>query len=304
MKQNQRILAAAYAAAVEAGAPRGVRVNLHGPDEKPSPAWALAKMRELFPRQGVLGAGPWGEFEFATAPQWSELGTFAVMRPDAVEAVRQPLYDSLLYPTAGATQFRFFQTPQGQGLSASPGQANQTKGLSDTNMELAGQLPSPKAFLITSIETIFEPGSVSTANTFTPPLISGPNTGVITSGTIGQITPAQAQNDVQNVLQSGWLDLFLISKSYLTNSRGDSFPPKSHLAYEGSVSTGGTLQSFAIGAGARAVGRPFYVNPPVLIMPNTNFSVTWNWPSAVATPSGFNGRLIVRLDGFLYRNAQ
>ena len=267
-----------------------------------STAAAIAAM--LGPR-AARGLGPFGEMEFGGAPGWGQLQDFAVMRPDAVEAIRQPLYDSILYPTAGQTQLRFFQNPQGAGLSPSPGQANNPKTLADTNMELQGQLASPKAFLCTSIEIIFEPGSVSTANTFTPQVVSGPvGAAVVTSTTIGVLTPANAQNDVQAVLQSGWLDMFLISKSYLQNARGDSFPPKSHLAYEGAISAGGALDIKVIACGARAIGRPFYVNPPVLIMPNTNFAVTFNWPSAVATPSGFNGRMICRLDGFLYRNAQ
>lgn len=292
--------------AAVAGAINGFRVNFLPEGSRLSPAWALDKLRGAIKgRGGVKALGPFGEFEFGGVPQWSELGAYAVMRPDAVEAVRQPLYDTILYPTAGLTQMRFFQNPQGQGLSASPGQANNPKGFADTNMELAGQLPSPKAFLCTSIEVIFEPGSVSTANTFTPQVVSGPaGAAVVTSATIGQITPAAAQNDVQAVLQSGWLDMFLISKSYLQNARGDSFPPKSHIAYDGSVSAGGALQVMAVACGSRAVGRPFYVNPPVLIMPSTNFSVSLNWPSAVATPSGFNGRVMIRLDGFLYRNAQ
>lgn len=290
--------------AAVAGAMMGFKASFVPQGARLTAAWAKQKLLEAV-RGPRLGVGPFGEFEFAGAPQYSELATWAVVRPDAVEAIRQPLYDTLLYPTAGQTQLRFFLNPQGAGLSASPGQANNPKGFADTNMELAGQLPSPKAFLATSIEIIFEPGSVSTANTFTPQVVSGPaGAGVATTPTIGQITPAIAQNDVQNVLQSGWLEFFLISKSYLQNARGDSFPPKSHIAYDGAVSAGGTLSVLAVACGARAVGRPFYVNPPVLIMPNTNFSVTINWPSAVATPSGFNGRMICRLDGFLYRNAQ
>lgn len=247
--------------------------------------------------------GPVGEFEFGGAPMWDELAKWAVVQPDMVEAVRQPLYDTQIYPTAGQTRMLFFQNPQGQGVSAQQG-APGTKTLADTNMESAGQLPSPKAFLCTSIEVIFDPGSVSTANTWSPQAVSAPGTAVVTSFTIGQLLGAGALNDVNQVMLSAFLDFFIISKSYLTNARLDSFPPKSHVAFDGSVSAGGTLSAAAVGCAGRAVGRPFYVNPPVLLLPNTNFVVSLNWPVAVATPSGFNGRVMVRLDGFLYRNAQ
>lgn len=251
-----------------------------------------------------LGIGPFGEFEFGGVPGWGDLAQYGVVRPDAVEAVRQPLYDTLLYPTAGQTQLRFFQNPQGAGLSSQQGNAGNPKNLGDTNMELAGQLSSPKAFLATSIELIFEPGSVSTANTFTPAQVSGPTVVPTTTITIGQLTPAMALNDIQNVMMSSWLDFFLIAKSYLTNARVDSFPPKSYICYDASVDVGGSLNVLAVGCQGRAVGRPYYLNPPVLVLPNTNFNVTLNWGVVVATPSGFNGRIMCRLDGFLYRNAQ
>lgn len=255
-------------------------------------ASALEALRHVM-RRAELGLGPFGEMEMAGAPAFSDLKTFAVMRPDAVEAVRQPLYDTILYPTAGQTQLRFFQTPQGQGSSAQQGAANTPKTLADTNMELAGQLPNPKAFLCTSIEVIFDPGSVSTANTYTPIAPA--------SGTVGIVT---GQNDIWNVLTGGWLDFFLISKSYLQNARLDSFPPKSHVAFDGAIATTVAASTPTLGVSGRSIGRPFYVNPPVLILPNTAFNLTANWPVAVATPSGFNGRILVRLDGFTYRNAQ
>lgn len=282
------------------------RANFHAEGERLSPAWALQRLKDAASgKAGMMMAGPIGEMEFGQVPAFSELGAYGVMLPDAVEAIRQPLYDSLLYATAGATTLRFFQNPLGQGLSSSPGQANNPKGLADTNMELAGQLPSPKAFLATSIEIIFEAGSVATANTFTPLGPSGPRGALpSTNGTLAQMGPAEALNDIQAVLQSGWLQFYVIAKDYLNLARGDSFPPKSHLSFEGAVSAGGTLNILEIGVAGRAVGRPFYLNPPLLLMPSTNFSVNMNWPSAIATPSGFNGRMICRLDGFMYRNAQ
>lgn len=246
-----------------------------------------------------------GGTELGAVPDLDQLMSFMNIRPDAVEAVRQPLYDRLIYPTAGQIQLRYFQQPLGQGISTAPGAVGGVKSLADTNMESAGQLPSPKAFLATSIEVIFEAGSTATANIFAPqPPFSGNPASTVSLASFGG---ALGGNDVHNVLASGWLDLFIISKSYLQNARLDSFPPHSYICVDSSAAfSGGPVATVsAIHCGlTRAVGRPFYINPPVLLMPNTNFVVTLNWPVAVATPSGFNGRAAVRMDGFLYRNAQ
>ena len=56
--------------------------------------------------------------------------------------------------------------PLGQGLSASPGNANAVKALADTNMQMAGALPAPQGFWIQSIEVDVQPGSSTTANTY------------------------------------------------------------------------------------------------------------------------------------------
>lgn len=245
------------------------------------------------------GAIQIGEGEFAGAPSLAELGQFGVVRPDAVEAIRQPLYDFTVYPNAGSLQLQFFQLPQGQGTSASPGNAGNAKVLSDTNMEAAGQLPAPKAFLATSIEVIITPGATSAANNF---LIATPAQQVGSLSSVGAVGGNLA-NDVNAIAVSGFLDFFVISKSYVQVADLQSFPPKHHVELDAAFSTADT--DTAVGATlARAVGRPFYLNPPVLLLPNTNFRVTLNWPVVVATPSGLNARIGVRLDGFLYRNAQ
>jgi hypothetical protein len=57
-------------------------------------------------------------------------------------------------------------------------------------------------------------------------------------------------------------------------------------------------------ADLNAKGRPYYVEPSIFLISTQNFSVTINFPVAVATPSGFNGRVGIILDGYLYRNSQ
>jgi len=236
----------------------------------------------------------------SNAPSLEEIKNYAVNRPGSAEVIGQSLYDFQIYPTAGATRFSFFQLPQGQGLSASPGNANAVKGLADTNMESAGQLPAPKAFLVTSIEVSFEAGTVATANTFTPQgpfsFHNTPSAAVPLSG--------GALNDVHAVLAAGWLELFIGSKPFLDEAKLSRFPLKADLGIDGTAIALSTANSGQVAAWGKSMGRPYPIDPPLLLVPNQNFVVTLNYPVARATPSGFNGRIGVILDGYLYRNAQ
>lgn len=242
-----------------------------------------------------------GVADLSTAPNLAEAMQYSVNRPGSAEVVRQSLYDFILYPTAGATSFTFFQNPIGQGLSSHPGNANNVKGPGDTNMESAGQLPSPKMFLATSVEVVFYPGSVNTANTFTPQVQS-----TFIAVPVAGTAPISlgAVNDMNFVLQSGWLNFFVGSKTYLNEASLVRFPPKARFELDAAVATNSaTTGSIGVASG-KAGGRPYYLDPPVLLVPNQNFIITINYPVAQATPSGFNGRIGVILDGFLYRNAQ
>jgi len=250
------------------------------------------------PRFGVM---PFSE-EFGSPPRTlSELASYGIFVPDAIQSIRQPLYDRLVYDDAGQTQLRFFQLPQGQGNSSAIGGTGAVKTLDDTNMEAAGQLPSPKAFLATSIEVIVDGGMISTANAWSPQVIATLSNASV--ATIADALNLSAVNDVNQILIGSWLDFFVGSASYLTVSRGDSFPAKSYMSPDAAMSQAVNLGITSVAVN-RAVGRPFYLNPPILLMPNVNFVVTLNWGVAVATPSAQNARVAVRLDGILYRNAQ
>jgi len=226
---------------------------------------------------------------------------YAVNRPNQFEGVRQSLYDFQIYPTAGATQFTFFAIPQGQGVSSHTGNAANVKGIWDTNMETAGSLPNPKAFLAESLEIIFEPGSVATAATFTSQVVNS----FVAVPTNQVPISAGALNDINVVRQSGELRFFIGSKAYLDEAPLGRFPPKTGLEVAGAAVAGNsaTTGNVAIASG-RFGGRPYYLNPPVFLAPTQNFSVTLNFPVVVATPSGFNARVGVVMDGFLYRQSQ
>lgn len=242
-----------------------------------------------------------GVADLSTAPSLSDVMAYSVNRANSAEVIRQSLYDFILYPTAGLTSITFFQNPVGQGLSSHPGNANNVKTLGDTNMEAAGQLPAPKMFLATSIEVVFYPGSVATANTYTPQ---------VQSAFIAVPTAAQAPislgavNDANFILQSGWLNFFVGSKTYLNEASLVRFPPKARFELDAAVATNSATTGSIGAASVKAGGRPYYLDPPVLLVPNQNFTVSVNFPGVQATPSGFNGRMGVILDGFLYRNSQ
>jgi hypothetical protein len=221
-----------------------------------------------------------------------------VTNPAVSEVIRQRLYDYVLYPTAGAQQISFFQNPVGQGITSAIGAVvGSAKTLLDTNMELAGQLPSGKEYLIESIEVIYWAGSVATANTYTP-ATPGQFAAVAAAAVIGQV------NDVNLFYQSGMLELNVLSKNYLRETPLQAFPPKADLALDGGIANNSATTSEVAFVKAKSMGRAYYVEPEVSLQPAVNFEVKLIWPAAVATPSGFNARLGVVLDGFMMRASQ
>lgn len=231
-------------------------------------------------------------------PTAADFNSRRVTNPSQSEVVRQRLYDYQLYPTAGATQFAFFQQPIGQGItSAVGGTVGSGKTQWDTNMELGGTLPSGKAFLIESIEVFFMPGSVSTANTFTP--VKPLEFNATASATVGgQLA------DVNQIYQSGMLELNILSKNYLRETPLIAFPPKTQFNLDVGISSNSATTAVNVAENMRAAGRPYYIDPTIALQPAVNFEVLIRFPAAVATPSGFNGRIGVILDGYFMRASQ
>lgn len=221
-----------------------------------------------------------------------------VTNPGQSEIIRQRLYDYQLYATAGNTTALFFQQPIGQGItSAIGGVVGSAKTLWDTNMELGGQLPSGKSFLIESIEVLFFPGVSSTANTYT-------QAGLVAFAAVAAATVANWINDVNTFYQSGLLELNVLSKNYLRETPLMAFPPKAALDYSGAMASNSATTAQVGASFAKDAGRPYYLEPRVTLQPAVNFDVTLRWPAAVATPSGFNARVGVVLDGYLLRASQ
>lgn len=233
-------------------------------------------------------------------PSLNTLRRFQVNIPGAIEVVRQKLYDSLIYPAAGTTRLQFFALPKGQGITSALGATpGAVKNINDTNLDLAGQIPAYQNYQIESIEVHFLPGGLASANTF------GASAPGQFSATVAP-SPAGVNrvNDANVFYTSGSLSLFIGSKEYLREAPLANFPPKARFGLAGSVSSNGATTGLTSALDASAIGRPYFVQPQITIPSNQNFSISLEWPAAVALPSGNNGRVMVQLDGYLFRNSQ
>ncbi len=221
-------------------------------------------------------------------PRLKDLQKYNVNRRGEYEGIRQTFFDAATYIGAtGQTQLQFFQTPQGQG---SP-----VKTIVDTNMNSAGQLPQPQHFLAESVELLFFPGVLPT---------------IASTGGAGSVAVPEFVNDVYTFAKSGSLNFFIGSKTYLEEAPLNRFPPKTKLVVNSShalqIEQGAAANQEDVVSTAYAAcsGRPYFLDPPVLLVPNQNFSITLNWPTAIALPSLVDARVHVVLDGILYRQSQ
>lgn len=218
-------------------------------------------------------------------PNLAELQSFAVNRKGQYEGIRQTLYDYQTYAAAGQTSLSFFQVPLGQA----------GKTVADTNIEVAGSLPQPKHFLVESIEVRFWPGVLPVT---------------FATGALGTQAASNYTNDVETFSQSGSLNFFIGSKTYLEEAPVGRFPPKTYVDADFAVSQ--TVNQAAAADQENSIqmdlayvrGRPYFINPATLLIPTQNFKVTLAWPVAVALPSDTDARIGVVLDGVLYRQSQ
>lgn len=208
------------------------------------------------------------------APSLKNAARFLGGKPGQVEGVRQTLYHFQNYPLGGANALTFFQTTAGQAAG----------GLEDTNMQVAGTLPAPQAFLCTSIEIYFFP---------TVPVSYVPAAAAALVGV----------NDTYNVLRSGFLRFALMSKDMVTEAPLMRFPPKARLevnmAYSDQTTPAADL--FAKAGYASGTGAIYRLDPAVTIGTSQNFSVVLGWNTAVALTAGTQARIGVVMDGITYR---
>ncbi|MGH6795931.1 MAG: hypothetical protein ACREDH_12240 [Methylocella sp.] len=230
-------------------------------------------------------------------PSLSDFKSYMTVQYGSVEVIKQSLYDTVIYPTAGLAQMLFFQNPIGQGLSASPGNAGLPKALSDTDLQLPGQLPAPQAFWVDSIEVDFQPGSSAAANTFALQI----------PGAFAAVAIATLQagaHDVNAFYSTGALQFTIGTKPYLQEAALLRFPPKARFEYDVAVASNSATTAEVVKEKLKAGGRPYNLTPGLPIMTSMNFNVSLLWPVIVPTPSGFNGAVRVILDGWLFRAVQ
>lgn len=233
----------------------------------------------------------------ARVPTFQDFNRSRVTNPNQSEVIRQTLYDFLLYPAAGVTELNFFSLPIGQGVATAPGAAVGTvKSESDTNLTQANTLPSGMEFMIESIEVVFFPGLSSAANTFSPAYD-------VIAGITEAIDPTNAARDQQAIMNSGLLEFNVLQKNYLREPLLRRFPPKANMELDVSLATA-TASADLVAANNRAMGRPYYIDPTITLQPAMNFGIKLKWPGVLATPSTFNGRIGVILDGFMIRASQ
>lgn len=208
-------------------------------------------------------------------PSIDQLQSYNVNRAGQPEVIWQPLYDYQTYPTSGATQFTFFQTPVGGSGTT----------LGDTNMVSQGMLPRPQEFLITGIQVYFKPGNA-----------------VARAGLAAAVVQ-ENWNDVNDILfGESWLQLFIGSKPYLQDG-----PIGKFVSCFGITGGGWQMGSTTADTNGRFIdyakhsGR-YYSITPVKLPANQNFNVTLNFPVAIAASA--TGTIGVILDGFLYRLSQ
>jgi hypothetical protein len=193
--------------------------------------------------------------------------------PNMLEVIWQPLYDTLTYPATGINSLIFFQEQIGKGTPP--------KTLTETNMELDSQLPKGQAFKVTGIQIEF----YTLANS--------------ASATIPGGYTAAWDQDVYVLSKSGSLKFRIGSKNYLEQAPLGKFPPVQSIKSEAMIYGQNAARS-AITYAAFA-GREFAVVPK-LLESTQNFNIELN--DLPALPSGANAKIVVRLNGYLGRNAQ
>jgi hypothetical protein len=241
---------------------------------------------------GTFGAGQGkGAVQFVQgAPNvanMSDISNFNVINWNDWEITTQSLYDSASYLAAGQPSLVFFQQPVGAGVGFGGG----AKTFSDTNLQLAGQLPNGQMFITTSIEINFQP----------------------TTPTVAADMPAaiHAANAVPNIIndayifwRSGNLNFNVLSKSYLEEAPLMNFPPTADLAGFAAVAAGTGIADEVNISYANSSGPTYLLTPNnILITSNQNFKVTLGWPEgnqAITNPA----RVFVRLNGMLLRLTQ
>jgi len=192
----------------------------------------------------------------------------------AIEKIGGVLYDTVAYVTAVSLQLIYFTVLR--------------NNLALSNMELAGTLASPKAFLIRGIRVNIMQHPFSSAR-----------------AAAGQVQPGAIDN-VAQLLNTGIATLTIGAKQYA------QFPlwmlPAGSgaggvMASDGDVADPGEIQDHASN-GEPDVFNVRTLSKPIFIGPQINFNVALTWPAAITLAGAVNVPIQVILDGDLLRPVQ
>jgi hypothetical protein len=212
-----------------------------------------------------------------------DIASHRVTVPGTQDEIYAPLYDSILYPTAGLTQINFFSLPIGQGVTSAAG-ATGVKTEADTNMTNSGLLPKGNSFYCTGLEFNLIPGALPG------------NTGALA-------TTGQNLNDVYAVARNGWFRFRIQNRDYVLDAPLGVAPPLNRLAVSSTPASVVTATTIVQADYAAFAGAPYNI-VPVWIEANQAFAVQVNFPVAVAITANTTSRLTCRLRGRLIRDAQ
>jgi hypothetical protein len=199
----------------------------------------------------------------------SQLQSYNPNRPDQIEAIWQPFYHKVAYPTTGQAALQFFNVAFSGDYTV-------------TNMPAAAFFPAPTAFLCTAIMLNFQPGA-----------------------SISQIGTAAARAeanwiDAVAVANGGYVEFVIGGKVYLRDSPSGRFAPNYTVQGTAMINGAGNTGSADVQF-ARAAGR-YYEITPFLIPQTQNFSITLYTPTLVTVTNAAN--VIATMDGFYYRQSQ
>ncbi|MDE0853076.1 MAG: hypothetical protein OSA97_01460 [Nevskia sp.] len=208
-----------------------------------------------------------------------DLAAESVTRPNSINGSNEPLYDNLVYNSAGQPSLSFFQ----RAFNAA------ANGFGDTNMDVAGMLTTGTKFRVMAIELHFFSG-LTVANGGEAPAAAA---------------KLQAIDDLIAAIQTAWLEIYVNGTTLQSRIPALLLPPSvgvSGLVGLSDTTTAGAAQRSSVVYGSFS-GQPFEV-PPFTLDPNVAFNFKLNWPgNGVALPSGQNGRIGCYLRGQKFRNA-
>lgn len=217
---------------------------------------------------------------------------------ESMEVVNIPLRDSLFYPTAGLTAAQFFAAGEGQGATSQSAQTG-VKTVGDVGpssaLNASAQIAAPNGYFATAIELEVLPGSVSTANTWT-----SRGTGMFAAANAA--TVQSGEDDVRAIISTGRATLVVSGRAYADDAPLEQFVPKRQQRLDSSQSTTSATAGLVTKALLWVQGDQYNVVPGMELQFGVNFNVNLSWPAVVATPSGFNAKIICRLQGFLFRS--